>query len=106
MCGALLYDLADYEYELPEGWDAMCFITDDDVDRRDQPCADLLVDLTAIDGGGAQELLDAGGSFGCMRGKDGVAGDYTDACRSQYQETITLSDCEECNILAVCMRFP
>ncbi|ELT90262.1 hypothetical protein CAPTEDRAFT_205041 [Capitella teleta] len=104
-CGSLMQRYSDQSY-LPEPWSSLCYITREDPELIDLPCKELLQDLRGK--GGAQELLDAGGNFGCWRSllPVGEDPDISRSCRDNYQHDGNLSYCESCPVFAVCIRYP
>ncbi|XP_078699898.1 uncharacterized protein LOC144926757 [Branchiostoma floridae x Branchiostoma belcheri] len=56
-------------YKVPEGW-TLCYVDGRDTDHYGTPCQDLLQGIPQY--GDAQQLLAAGGNFGCWHGNSGV----------------------------------
>ena len=69
-------------------------------------CGDLLNDLS---GGYADkdELLEAGGDFGCVLSDAGLNDPQREAaCKPAHQQSARLSDCPGCTHMFVCVEYP
>ncbi|CAH1792556.1 unnamed protein product [Owenia fusiformis] len=106
---------------IPDGW-RLCYIDGRDTNYYFSDCRDLFDGFPGIGGnGGANELLDAGGNFGCWRGvtpewgMEPAHGHWQDAipdCCSagsqHYNSMVPSFTCNpwQCNYYAVCVRLP
>lgn len=102
-CGSILRD-APPPYLPTSNWDNMCYITSNDTAYIDTPCFNLIIGLPLYNDGNT--LIQAGGNYGCYVTADLSNGYYLNACTDNYQQTLSLGNCINCNILAVCIRFP
>lgn len=90
----------------PDGW-TTCYQHVGSPFMSSRPlCKDLLVNLQ---GGYAnsQQLLAAGGNFGCWRSSDGISGiNPSRSCKNNYQQNGYLQSCTHCDIMGICIRYP
>ncbi|XP_066275135.1 fibropellin-1-like [Branchiostoma lanceolatum] len=74
-CGDILREATEVVdqssgYRVPDGW-TLCYIDGRDAAYHDTPCVDLLQGIPGY--GDAQQLLAAGGNFGCWHGNTGAS---------------------------------
>ncbi|CAH1256440.1 NOTCH2 [Branchiostoma lanceolatum] len=74
-CGDILRETTEVVdqssgYRVPDGW-TLCYIDGRDAAYHDTPCVDLLQGIPGY--GDAQQLLAAGGNFGCWHGNTGAS---------------------------------
>ena len=105
-CGSMLYPSG---VTPAQSYDIICHFSmpADDISLYTTPCEELLKDLPGSLAN-SQELLAAGGNFGCLWSKDGTwkEGLQRIFCRDDYQHNIGLADCSSCSHLYVCIRLP
>jgi len=101
-CGSILRTAANAS--LPSGWNLGCYIGVGDEIYWNTPCFALLQGLSYY--GSYDQLLAAGGNFGCWTTRDSTSSDIYNACFNNYQQNIYIRECSSCNFMAVCIRFP
>jgi len=104
-CGRLLNIAPSDAVNLPSGWSRMCYVARTETALLTTPCRNLLVDLPP----GYptyNDLIQAGGNFGCSFTTRDDYLQATSACFDNYQHTSTLSACSSCQKMFVCVRLP
>lgn len=101
-CGAILHTASDPS--LPSGWDLGCYLGEGDEVFWNTPCFGLLQGLSYF--GSYDQLLAAGGNFGCWTSRGATSADIYNACADNYQHNVYLRECASCNFMAVCVRWP
>jgi len=101
-CGNVLTELTD-DVNMPIGWDSMCHILSNH-SQASTSCRNLLVGLPRF--GNADNLLAAGGNFGCYISLSTDSGMSPNACYDNYQHDTVLTNCLACQVMYVCVRFP
>ena len=111
-CGDILREDTNTE-RVPNGW-TLCYIDSKRDSRyKSTPCRDLIKNIPGFSS--YQELLAAGGNFGCWHGrrgaKEGAAYATNNvvqhACQNNRQQTTTLEAWKGSNVvLGVCIKLP
>lgn len=101
-CGAILRTAQNPS--LPSGWDLGCYLGVGDEVFWNTPCYGLLQGLSYF--GSSDQLLAAGGNYGCWTSRGSTSADIYNACTDDYQHNVYIRECASCDFMAVCIRFP
>jgi len=85
-------------------FDVYCYIGLNDTNYLDYECRQLVLGLPGFPT--SDDLIAAGGNFGCWLAPEYPDRDLTNACVDNYQHRRSLASCLDCRFMGVCIRFP